>query len=84
MVLKAGAYSSAVNRIEEQLNAISERYIAINRLAADGSYGPQTTDAVRTFQTLFGLPATGEVDFATWYKIQEIYADVKEAEEATS
>ncbi len=81
MVLKAGAYSSAVNKVEEQLNVISGRYIAIDRLAADGHFGVQTTDAVRTFQTLFGLPVTGEVDFATWYKIQEIYADVKRAEE---
>lgn len=49
MALKAGAFSSAVNRVEEQLNAISERYITINRLAADGHYGLQTTDAMRTF-----------------------------------
>ncbi len=83
MALKAGAFSSAVNKIEEQLNAISERYFSINRLAADGHYGLQTADAVRTFQTLFGLPVTGEVDFATWYKMQEIFADVKRAEEAT-
>lgn len=84
MVLKAGAYSSAVNKIEEQLNAISEKYIAIDRLAVDGKFGPQTTDAVRTFQTLFGLPVTGEVDFATWYKIQEIFADVKERKKRLS
>ena len=83
-VLKLGAYNSDVNSMEEKLNAISEKYIAIDRLAPDGHYGLQTLDAVRTFQTLFGLPATGEVDFATWYKIQEIYADVKEEEEATS
>jgi hypothetical protein len=84
MVLKIGAYSAAVNKMEEQLNAISEKYISINRLAADGHYGLQTTDAVRTFQSLFGLPVTGEIDFATWYKIQEIYADVKKAEEASA
>lgn len=83
-VLKSGTNNSDVNRIEAELNVISERYIAINKLAADGNYGPQTVDAVRTFQSLFGLPATGEVDFATWYKIQEIYEDVKEAEEASA
>ena len=43
----------------------------------DGFYGPQTTDAVRTFQSVFGLPQTGSVDFATWYKISDVYTAVE-------
>ena len=33
-------------------------------------------EAVRRFQEIFGLPATGIVDYPTWYKIQEIYVGV--------
>ena len=29
-----------------------------------------------TFQRIFNLPVTGEVDFATWYKISQIYVGV--------
>lgn len=32
----------------------------------DGDFGPKTQQAVRQFQTSKGLPATGEVDLATW------------------
>lgn len=32
----------------------------------DGDFGPKTQQAVKQFQTSKGLPATGEVDLATW------------------
>ena len=30
----------------------------------------------QAFQSIFGLPQTGTVDFATWYKISHIYVGV--------
>ena len=36
------------------------------RVAIDGSFGPQTQAAVESFQTAHGLPVTGVVDPATW------------------
>ena len=33
-------------------------------------------EAVRAFQRIFGLPATGIVDYPTWYKISAIYVGV--------
>lgn len=45
-------------------------------MAVDGIYGPLTAEAVRTFQSIFGLPATGVVDYRTWYKISQIYVGV--------
>ena len=33
-------------------------------------------EAVREFQSVFGLPQTGVVDFRTWYKISQIYVGV--------
>ena len=55
---------------------ISGAYPAIPSIAADGIFGERTKDAVRKFQEVFGLPATGIVDYPTWYKIQEIYVAV--------
>ena len=43
---------------------------------ADGIYGEATQNAVREFQRIFGLPATGFVDYPTWYEIQDIYVGV--------
>ena len=42
----------------------------------DGIYGPATAASVKKFQNIFGLPASGVVDYPTWYKIQDIYVAV--------
>ena len=39
-------------------------------------YDEATAEAVRAFQNIFGLPQTGVVDFATWYKISYIYVGI--------
>ena len=62
--------------MQEQLDMIATVYTAIPRVTPDGIYGPRTADAVREFQSIFGLPQTGVVDFATWYKISHIYVGV--------
>ncbi len=74
--LTTGSRGDSVRQIQEQLNAISAVYTVIPTVAADGAYGPQTAEAVRIFQQTFGLPATGIVDFPTWYRISEIYVAV--------
>jgi len=66
-----------VRVIQEQLNAISNNYPAIPKIRVDGIYGEQTRNAVQTFQRIFGLPETGVVDFATWYRISHIYVAVE-------
>lgn len=35
-----------------------------------------TAESVKVFQSVFGLPQTGVVDFATWYKISHIYVGI--------
>jgi Putative peptidoglycan-binding domain-containing protein len=74
--LETGTTGESVRTIQEQLNTISNNYPAINKVRVDGIYGPQTRTAVETFQRIFGLPATGIVDFATWYQISNIYVAV--------
>ena len=74
--LDTGATGSKVRQMQEQLNTIAGAYPALPRIDADGVYGPSTKAAVRKFQSIFGLPATGIVDYPTWYKISEVYVGV--------
>ncbi len=74
--LTIGSSGSKVRQMQEQLNRIAQVYSSIPRISADGSYGPATEAAVKQFQSVFGLPQTGVVDYATWYKISEIYVGV--------
>lgn len=74
--LSVGSSGSKVRQMQQQLNRIHQNYPAIPTVTADGIYGPATRDAVRKFQSVFGLPATGIVDYPTWYKISEIYVAV--------
>ena len=74
--LETGSSGDKVRQMQEQLRTISRAYPAIPTITADGIYGPSTTEAVRVFQSVFGLPVTGIVDYPTWYKISEIYVGV--------
>ncbi len=74
--LTIGSSEQKVLQIQQHLNRIAENYPAIPTIAEDGIYGSGTAEAVRTFQRIFGLPATGIVDYPTWYKISAIYVGV--------
>lgn len=74
--LTIGSSGASVRQMQEQLNAISNVYSVVPKVAVDGRYGQKTADAVSAFQRLFRLPANGIVDFPTWYKISEIYVAV--------
>ncbi|MCI8865254.1 MAG: peptidoglycan-binding protein [Lachnospiraceae bacterium] len=74
--LNLGTSGQKVQQVQEQLDAVASVYTAIPRVNADGIYGPATAAAVREFQSVFGLPVTGVIDFPTWYKISHIYVGV--------
>lgn len=74
--LEVGSEGTYVRTIQNQLNAISNSYPALPKVAEDGIFGEQTAQSVRTFQQIFGLPQTGVVDFKTWYEISRIYVAV--------
>ncbi len=74
--LSVGSSGSKVRQMQQQLNRIHQNYPAIPTVTADGIFGTATRDAVKKFQSVFGLPATGIVDYPTWYKISEIYVAV--------
>lgn len=81
--LTIGSSGESVRQMQEQLNAIANVYSVIPRIAVDGRFGEGTAEAVRAFQQLFRLPATGIVDFPTWYRISEIYVAVTRIAELT-
>lgn len=81
--LEQGSSGQKVRQIQEQLNVIANAYPAIPKVNADGIYGPATEASVQTFQSVFGLPVTGVVDYKTWYKISEIYVGVSRIAELT-
>ena len=74
--LGVGASGPKVRQLQEQLARISRAYPAIPTITADGVYGSRTREAVEKFQSVFGLPVTGIVDYPTWYKISDIYVAV--------
>lgn len=74
--LSLGSAGDAVAQMQEQLNAISNNYPLIPKLAVDGIFGPATENAVRVFQQVFGLTQDGIVGRSTWFKIQDIYVAV--------
>ncbi len=75
-VLRIGSSGDDVRTIQQQLNAISNNYPLIQKIAVDGRYGEKTAEAVRVFQRVFDLPVTGEVNFPTWYSISNIFVSI--------
>ncbi|MDY3249248.1 MAG: peptidoglycan-binding protein, partial [Candidatus Choladocola sp.] len=74
--LSVGSTGQSVVKIQEQLNTISNNYPLIPKLTVDGIFGERTQQAVKTFQSIFGLTQDGVVGPRTWYRIQDIYVAV--------
>ena len=74
--LGLGATGDKVRQMQQQLARISKSYPAIPTIRPDGVYGQDTREAVEVFQSVFGLPVTGVVDYNTWYEISAIYVAV--------
>ena len=85
IILNLGMSGNDVRTIQVQLNRISRNYPAIPKIeSSDGTFGVQTEEAVKAFQSIFNLNVTGMVDKATWYKIAYIYTSVKRLAELNS
>lgn len=74
--LVVGSTGEEVRVIQEQLNRIAQNYPLIPKVPVDGNFGTKTQEAVKVFQSIFNLPQTGVVDYATWYKISDVYVGV--------
>ncbi len=74
--LTTGTSGEYVQALQEYLNVISDIYTQIPKIDADGVFGPATENAVRVFQSTFGLPQTGIVSLNTWLTITSLYEDI--------
>ena len=76
--ISLGEAGNPVLAIQRDLRRIRQNYPAIPDIKNTvGIYDEETRDAVKKFQSIFNLPATGIVDKATWYKIKYVYTSVK-------
>lgn len=76
VVLTIGSSGKDVRTVQNQLNQIAKSYSAIPKVKEDGIYGTDTSNSVKAFQQIFGIPQSGSVDFTTWYELSKIYVAV--------
>lgn len=69
-----------IMELQKYLHGISLFNNKIPLIIPDGFYGKETALAVRAFQREYGLPETGNTDFATWNKIVDVYRELLSSE----
>lgn len=83
--LRFGSAGNDVKIIQGQLNRIAKNFPAIPKIPrVDGVFGTDTEKAVRKFQEVFNMPVDGVIGKRTWYRIKNIYTNVKQLGELTS
>ena len=83
--LRLGSTGEEVVVLQTMLNRIGQNYPAIPRISpVDGVFGSQTEEAVRKFQSSFGLSQDGVVGRGTWYKLVFLYVGVTNLSELVS
>jgi hypothetical protein len=71
--------------MQRYLNRIRVNYPLIPQITnPNGMFGSDTTEAVKTFQSIFGLTTDGVIGKETWYKISYLYVSVKKLGELES
>ena len=68
--------AEAIAQVQTYLRALSYRHEEIAHVGVDGIYGEETREAVRAFQLLYGLEATGSVDMKTFLLLYEEHLTV--------
>lgn len=82
--LTVGASGAAVRKVRRDLYRIAAAYPSIPRISpVYDVYDAAAEEAVRAFQSIFGLEADGIVGKATWYKLSSVYAAVTRIAELT-
>ncbi len=79
--LSLGSWGNDVNMFQRELNRIGVNYPAIPKIPLGSSvYDGVTKSAVTEFQNIFDIQPTGDINKATWYKIQFIYNALRAAD----
>ena len=71
--LSEGDSGDGVLTIQYYLSYIALFIPSVIEAAMDGSFGPSTTNAVKSFQRTYGLPENGIVDRETWDRMENVY-----------
>jgi peptidoglycan hydrolase-like protein with peptidoglycan-binding domain len=80
-----GSSGPEVTVLQVMLNRIGRNYPAIPKIdPVDGVFGEQTENAVKRFQSIFGLTQDGIVGRGTWYKAVFLYVGVNDLSELIS
>ena len=66
----------AIAEVQRYLRAVSYRHESIPHVGIDGIYGEETREAVRAFQILFSLLATGVADEETFSRLYKEFLTV--------
>ena len=83
--LRRGSFGDDVVLIKRELNRIAQNYPAIPKIRfTNGVFDLETENAVKKFQEIFSLSPDGIVGKATWYKIKQVFAAVKQLSDLTS
>ncbi len=72
-VLSAGMEGTEISDLQRYLLKIAENVNAIPRVTQSGVFDSETENAVKVFQSLYGLDITGTVGPVTWYTIANEY-----------
>ena len=74
--LRKGDVGTPVWIVQYYLAFIGYFNNSLPRISVDGIFGDETEDAVKAFQSYYGLNADGIVGRQTWQKLQEAYGDI--------
>ncbi|MBR5144077.1 MAG: peptidoglycan-binding protein [Clostridia bacterium] len=74
--LSEGSSGDGVLTVQYYLSYIALFVPTVQEAALDGSFGPTTSNAVRSFQRTYDLPETGVVDRATWDRMEQVYFEI--------
>ncbi len=74
--LSEGDSGEGVLTVQYYLSYIALFIPSVIEANMDGSFGPATANAVRSFQRTYGLPENGIVDRSTWDRMESVYYDM--------
>lgn len=77
--LSVGMQSSEVSTFQYYLAVIGAYYAAVEPVQITGYFGENTERSVKSFQRVFGLPQTGQIDRATRNDIYRAYEGIVES-----
>lgn len=75
-ILRLGSTGPGVQVLQYYLDVIGYFNPALDIIAIDGIFGPNTEKAVRDFQQEYGLTVDGIMGRDTWNKLQEVYEGI--------